>query len=117
MLHQISNLFLSTDNFYVFEIEFANIKKIAVKYDGTTERYTVLIQCDIPCSCIHSRYNPQTQTRSFSQCQSLMNLGEGEETPFLNYWNLDQTFLIEGQSSVDQIENLIQIVRLKNLHV
>ena len=45
-----------------------------------------------------------------------MNLGEREATPFLNYWNLDQTLLIEGHSSFEKIENLIQIIRLKNPH-
>ena len=49
--------------------------------------------------------------------KSIFNFEGQEAYPFLNYWNLDQTFLIEGTTSQDALENLIHLVSLKNHHV
>ena len=37
-----------------------------------------------------------------------------EQVPFLNNWNIDQTFLLEGQIDQQSVENLCEIIKLKN---
>ena len=49
--------------------------------------------------------------------KSLFNLEKQEEFPFLNYWNLDQSFLIEGLASREGIDNLVSLLRLKNRYI
>jgi len=37
-----------------------------------------------------------------------------EDMPFCNYWNLNQTFLIEGVSSEERLTALKDLVIMKN---
>ena len=69
----------------------------------------------MPCLCYRACL--EGLFMSFMTNKSIFNFEGQEAYPFLNYWNLDQTFLIEGTTSQDALENLIHLVSLKNHHV
>ena len=39
-----------------------------------------------------------------------------EEVPFLNYWNISQTLLFEGPTTLRKLQSLRDLVSLKNIH-
>ena len=50
-------------------------------------------------------------TRYASACRSPLNMGEDGPNLFLNYWNVNQTFYLEGRTTVDRFEKLMEILR------
>ena len=101
------------------EIEFENCKALAVKYDRATRKATLLLQMEMPCK-VCQRQNKIKNGKEVSEIietKSIFNLEKQEEFPFLNYWNLDQSFLIEGLASREGIDNLVSLLRLKNRYI
>ena len=58
---------------------------------------------EMPCPCYLVRYVFVEALDNFKvtykTIKSIFNAEGQEAYPFLNYWNLDQTFLIEGTTS------------------
>jgi len=42
-------------------------------------------------------------------------MGEDDANLFLNYWNLNQTFFLKGQTTVARFENFKQILAKRSL--
>lgn len=74
-----------------------------------------MIQVHLPCPCskrYQSNKNRPAQVRSPF---NLLGAGKGwEGNEFLNYWNLNQSFLMEGRSNVLMIEKFIKIIKVQN---
>ena len=73
----------------------------------------IMIQVHLPCPC-SKRYqcnkSRPTQVRSPFNLLGAEKGWEGNE--FLNYWNLNQTFLMEGRSTISMIERFIKILKV-----
>lgn len=86
-------------------IEFKNIKKLAICFEKSrsgTKKAKLLIQLTDPCQC----------KEEGNSVPSFFSLDELH--PYLSFWNLNQTFLLEGTTTVEAMHNLIDLVRFKN---
>jgi len=82
---------------------------------------------DVPCSArkknflnkfgwnAYSNRMRREYRSEFSNCRSPLNMGEDDANLFLNYWNLNQTFFLKGQTTVARFENFKQILAKRSL--
>ena len=68
-----------------------------------------MLQFDTPVKCFQEDfvYEPQYEAKSYFNMDGL------EEIPFLNYWNTNQTLLLEGPTTLERLQSLRDLVSLK----
>ena len=75
----------------------------------------MVIQLRLPCSCSKRYYSQKCRP---STVRSPFNMIGAEQSwkgsEFLNYWNLNQTILLEGRSTVKMLELFLGTVRHRN---
>lgn len=87
------------------DIRFANLKRVALKFlNPDQSRAALLIELNEPCTC----------WQSGNQQSSFFNLRGYESAAFLNYFNINQTFLLVGTTSFEAMKNLFELIRLRN---
>lgn len=109
---------------YHAEIIFKNIKSISYVQLPADRRFSedpdivnlrLVLQLNLPCVCYKRYFNQKGRP---SRVRSPFNMLESEKAwegnEFLNYWNLNQTFLIEGQATFSMFFKFLNSVKLHN---
>jgi hypothetical protein len=113
------------DPSYHAELDFRNIKSISyVKKeqnqtgfadDPDSVNIRLLLQLNLPCVCYKRYFNQKGRpTRVRSPFNMLCSEKTWEGADFLNYWNLSQTFLIEGQATYSMFYKFLDSVKHYN---
>ena len=114
---------------YSLGIDFANIKSLSYKIDQNSDSeanhpdeldITLIIQLDHPCSAqkkyFYTDYamkalNVNTAKQFLCACRSPLNLGFTDENTFLNFWNLNQTFVIKGKTNTARFGLFMEVIK------
>ena len=90
---------------------------------------TLMIQMDKPSSCRKSvllnnfgmQTYYQTQRRNYFpprpwNCRSPLNLGAKDSNMFLNFWNLNQTYYLRGETKESDFDHLLLVLQKRCLN-
>ena len=92
---------------YMIELDFRKIKRISYQFNETSsDNLTILLEMRTPASC-RKRHN-----NNLAYVRSPFNMHE--QSQFLNYWNINQSFYLKGRSDRAKLDKILKTVQKEN---